>query len=349
MIYYQAEVFVKGVRVAGKSFSQKREAVLWHEKEKQKFTSHPNPFNEQMLFKECVDKFWEDSQTRLMKSTIQSYECRLVYFISSPLSDLKMAEFKGMKIVDWISWLKQQPTAKNLGRKSFAKELAILKTILNWYKNYLNEDFNVPITKKHRQMCVFKKNPPRRPDYYMRPENVGKWVQWLKEHRSHKVYWRLAVFQLSTGARVGEACGLKWSEVDLKYGIARVIRRVRWDQISKKPVLEDVTKTAGSARILILPKGLVEILKEMKVESENELVFTNVDGEPLRYNAIQSAYNAGFEALGLPWRSTHICRHTYATLALIAGNSLSAVQAQPWSHRTEDHSKVCEGCRSFES
>ena len=103
-----------------------------------------------MLFKECVNKFWEDSQTRLMKSTIQSYECRLVYFTASPLSELKMSELKGIEIVNWINWLKQQSTAKNAGRKSFAKELSILKTILHWYKNFLNEDFNVPITKKHR-------------------------------------------------------------------------------------------------------------------------------------------------------------------------------------------------------
>ena len=29
---------------------------------------------------------------------------------------------------------------------------------LNWYKDFLNEDFNVPVTKKHKQICVFKPN-----------------------------------------------------------------------------------------------------------------------------------------------------------------------------------------------
>ena len=33
------------------------------------------------------------------------------------------------------------------------------------------------------------------------------------------------------------------------------------------------------------------------------------------------------ESLVLPWRSTHICRHTFATLALMTTKNLSAVQA----------------------
>ena len=41
IIFYQAEVFIKGARVSMKTFSIKREAVFWHEREKNKFTLSP--------------------------------------------------------------------------------------------------------------------------------------------------------------------------------------------------------------------------------------------------------------------------------------------------------------------
>ena len=65
----------------------------------------------------------------------------------------------------------------------------------------------------------------------------------------------------------------------------------------------------------------------MKKERLNDIVFTDQEGKLLKYNAVQSAFNHGFTALNLPWRSTHICRHTYATIALMTTKNLSAVQA----------------------
>ena len=327
VIFYQAEVFIKGVRVSMKTFSTKREAVFWHEKEKQRLTFSPTSLNDRMLFKDCLDRFLESVKTRIMISTFQRYEQQSIYFYSSPLANVRMSELKGAKVIEWIDWLKKKPTAQLQKRKGFTEELKVLTTVLNWYKNFLNEDFNVPITEKHKEFCILRPKIPRRPDYFIQPEDAKKWVEWLKANKSNPVYWRLACFMLLTGTRVSEACGLKWDAVDLERGLIRILRRVSWDRINKMPSLDEVTKTSGSARLLILPKRLQFILSQMKQEAVNDLVFTNRQGELLKYNAIQSAFNVGFIALKLPWRSTHICRHTFATLALMATKNLSAVQA----------------------
>ena len=229
--------------------------------------------------------------------------------------------------------------------KTFLKELELLRTILNWYSNFVDEDFNVPITKKHRQLCYYKTVQPRRPDYYAKPEELRAFVQWLKEHRSNSVYWRLAIFMILTGARVSEACGMCWDSIDLEHKQARVIQRMGWDYNTKKPYLEETTKTTASVRVLLLSSELIAVLREMKEESKNEtdLLFTDKKGEALKYNAIQSAFNAGFRALKLPWKSTHILRHSYATMALIATRDISSVQASlghTSSRMTEKYAKV---------
>ena len=326
MTFYQAEIFVKGVRVVTKTFSTKKEAVFWHEREKHKFHITSNNLNQMIRFRDCVDRFLKDAKTRMGLNTLQRYEWHCTYFYQSPLAEIKMSEFKGVHVVEWIDWLKSHSKI-NRKRDSFVRELNLLKTILNWYKDFLNEDFNVPVTKKHKQLCVLKIKKPRRPDYFIQPGDARRWIEWLKEHRENPVYWRLATFMLLTGARIGEACGLQWQAVDLKRGLVRVIKRVRWDYWNKTPILEEVTKTAQSARILMLSQNLQDILLEMKKEAVSDLVFTNPQGGLLRYNAVQSAFNAGFIALKLPWRSTHICRHTYATIALMTTKNLSAVQA----------------------
>ena len=326
MTFYQAEVFVKGVRVSTKTFQTKKEAVFWHETERHKFQITTTNINQMITLKNCVDRFLKDAQTRMSFGSIQRYKWLSTYCYSSPLADVKMFELKGIHVVEWINWLKTNATI-NKRRNSFRRELKFLNTLLTWYKDFLNEDFNVPVTKKHKQLCALKVKKPRRPDYFIQPEDAKRWVEWLKENKSNPVYWKLATFMLLTGARVSEACGLKWDAVDFKRNLVRIIRRVSWDYWNKTPTLEEVTKTVQSARILMLSKNLRDLLLEMKKETLNDVVFTDQDGKLLKYNAVQSAFNHGFTALNLPWRSTHICRHTYATIALMTTKNLSAVQA----------------------
>ena len=347
-IFYQAQVYIGGMRLTYKSFNTKAEAVIWHEVQRKRLMKNPSERfkqNTEMLFSNCFKQYLNEGFPLHKKSTRQAYEARFRYFTKGPLPNIKMEEFKAQSVYMWIGWLKKQKTSKNLRRKTFLKELELLKTILNWYRNFIDEDFNVPITKKHKQLCYYKDVQPRRPDYYAKPEELKAFVQWLREHRGNPVYWRLALFMILTGARVSEACGMCWDSIDLEHKQARVIQRMGWDHNTKKPYLEQTTKTSASVRVLLLSSELISVLRKMKEESKNEmaLLFTDKQGEALKYNAIQSAFNAGFKALRLPWRSTHILRHSYATGALIATKDISSVQASlghTSSRMTEKYAKV---------
>ena len=321
-IFYQAEYFSRGVRIISKSFSKKKDALLWIEQMKE----HPyTPSHIEITLKNCMNQFFADAKTRLTPSTFNTYSCQARYLYSSSLASLKMSEVKSILIVQWLSWLKAKSTANNPRRKNFLAELKLLSTILNWYKNYINEDFNIPITKKHKKMCIYKKITPRPLNYFIKPSDSRKWISWLKRNKP-PVYWRLALFMLSTGVRVGEACGLKWSDIDFEQNTARLTQKVRWDFSTRSPYLENSFKTP-SQRLLMIPRPLIKVLRAMKKKSNTSLVFTTSKNNILKYTTIQTAFNQGFISLELPWRSTHICRHTFATIALMSTKNLSAVQA----------------------
>lgn len=327
--FYQAEVFVRGVRVKNRTFDTQAAAYAWHDKTKDDYTkgTQEHEADDGLLFSQCIDKYLEFAKLRIRESTMQCYELRLVYFRTSPLYKLKMGEMTSRRIDQWLEWLIQQPTAKNKGRRTFGKEIELLSVILQWYRNYVDAGFVVPLTKRHRERAIYKAVKKRRVDYFVKPEDIRNWIVWLRGHRN-PVYANLATFMVLTGTRVGEATGLCWDAVDFEHKVAHIFRSITWCHRTKEPTLRESTKTEDSNRIVKLPDELIQLFRELKLQSGGEkLVFPSKKATPMKYNAIQSAFNAGFEALELPWRSTHICRHTYATIAYLATGNLTSVQA----------------------
>ncbi|MGE0174048.1 MAG: site-specific integrase [Oligoflexales bacterium] len=326
-VFYEAQVYVRGIRAAIRSFETRAEAEVWHDVTKASLlsgkpavqTTTGDASQSSDTFGSVVERYLTEGMDRLKESSKQTRLTRVQYFRGTPFDTLAMSDFNSKTVDEWITWLLKHPSRKNPGRKSFLHELKYLTVILHWYRNYVNQDFVVPVVKRHRERVFFKPVSARRPDYFMKPEEIVSWTNWLRSHRSAPVYWQLAVFLVLTGVRVGEACGLCWDAVDLEARVARISKTVMWDHWTRTPALVDTTKTEDSARTIPLAGELVELLKSMKTASTGiGPIFQAAEGGLLRYNRIQSAFNKAFKALGLPWRSTHICRHTHATMMLLA-------------------------------
>ena len=125
--------------------------------------------------------------------------------------------------------------------------------------------------------------------------------------------------ELTTGLRLGEICGLMWTDFDGRAGTLH-IRRTLHREKGGRLVAGD-TKTYAGTRKILLPPSTAELLRTRKKKSFSPWIFHN----PLRPEAPvnpSAAYHQLKKLLaqvGLPSIRFHDLRHTFSTPALTSG------------------------------
>lgn len=122
-----------------------------------------------------------------------------------------------------------------------------------------------------------------------------------------------------TGLRLGEICGLKWSDIDLKRGIikiARTIQRISDGEGSTR-FLIGTPKSEASEREIPIPEFLQELLIS-NVSSLECYVITGTEQfmQPRTYQNILKRY---FSDCDMPGYHFHTLRHTFASRAIEIG------------------------------
>ncbi len=136
----------------------------------------------------------------------------------------------------------------------------------------------------------------------------------------------LVLFLADTGARLGEASSLRWIDLDLEGGTARIARSFSGGRYVT------VTKT-GRERVLELSTRLREELASEcpHIFGEDALVFPNETGGLLDpHNFRERVFRRAVKkAFGKYRRFTpHGLRHTFASLHMARGTNLKWIQAQ---------------------
>ena len=125
--------------------------------------------------------------------------------------------------------------------------------------------------------------------------------------------------EITTGLRLGEICGLKWSDLDESAGKLKIQRSVSQAEGGEVNIGE--TKTEKGTRTILLPKGTLKILSERKKNSVSEWIFPSLLS-PEKPTSPSSAYHrlkVILKGAGLPDIRFHDLRHTFATHALTSG------------------------------
>ena len=150
----------------------------------------------------------------------------------------------------------------------------------------------------------------------------------------YETYFKLV---LATGLRRGEACGLKWSDINWRKRTIHVQRGVvklsHQESITKDP------KTSSGDRMVYLSKEMCQLLKAWRKEcewdrqqtanetvSEDDYLFRQSNGKPMNPCTFTYRFKLILKANNLPLDlNVHSLRHTNASLLIAQGVDVRTV------------------------
>jgi integrase len=160
---------------------------------------------------------------------------------------------------------------------------------------------------------------------------VRAFLDYTADHRLHAAFVVLA----TTGMRRGECLGMRWSDLDLaasRLAIVQTVIAVNHEVRIGSP------KTARGRRTVALDPGTIAVLRRHRQQqleerlimgagfTDHDLVFCRPDGGALHPERFSRTFEIEAERAGVPRIRLHDLRHTWATLALSAGEHPKVVQ-----------------------
>ena len=147
----------------------------------------------------------------------------------------------------------------------------------------------------------------------------------------YETYFKLV---LATGLRRGEACGLKWSDINWRKRTIHVQRGVV--KLSHQESITKAPKTASGDRLVYLSKEMCQLLKAWRKEcewdreqtanetvSEDDYLFRQPNGKPMNPCTFTYRFKLILKANNLPLDlNVHSLRHTNASLLIAQGVDL---------------------------
>ena len=127
---------------------------------------------------------------------------------------------------------------------------------------------------------------------------------------------------MELGLRIGEICGLKWNDFDLKketVQIDRTVNRISCENGHTKIVIQ-TPKTRTSRREVPLPKHIVRALKTLQPSYPSDAWFLSGSTvKPVEPRCYRKSIRAYLKQASVRQVRPHVLRHTFATTCLQAG------------------------------
>lgn len=122
-----------------------------------------------------------------------------------------------------------------------------------------------------------------------------------------------------TGLRVGEVCGLMWSDIDFDksfLNVRRTVQRIRTNNDGTLLIV-DTPKSRTSQRSIPIPEFIMKIMWQFRSNSNHYILSDSI--RVIEPRTLQNRFKSMLKKANLPSVTYHSLRHMFATNCLQAG------------------------------
>lgn len=275
---------------------------------------------------EYLDKWLAQARTNLSPTTCRTYRRIIEGELRPALGHIKLSNLTPLQIQGFISDALAHPSKTGGGVRS-------PRTVQRFYM-MLNKALNQAVRWQliSRNPCSMV-DPPKVAHVEMRALDDAEIAEVLAAAKG-TVFRGPVLLALTAGMRRGEILGLRWSDIDMTAGSLSVVRAL---QDSDDGLVFKQPKTRKGRRIILLPKSVIETLREYRDEQAaahalrppadaayDDLVFTRTDGSPWHPGAFSAEFHQFMLRAKIKARF-HDLRHTHATQLLKRGVPINVV------------------------
>ena len=296
----------------------------------------------------------KDDGTAIYKSVFAKTQKELMpklHQMIEEYKDVDLTENSSMTLGEWMEKWVADYAEPTLRHNKLGKHHTLADSYIRKIHMLLHEILDAAVASK-----LISKNPtegttiPKNNYAPKRILNEEQLDRFMKAILSEPMWHDFFYTEITTGLRLGEICGLKWSDLDENTGKLQIRRSV-----SHEPgggLTFGDTKTEKGMRTILLPKGTLHVLKERKKHAVTEWIFPSLltPEQPTAPNSAYQRLKVILQNAGLPDIRFHDLRHTFATHALsngvdaktlsgILGHTNASFTLDTYTHVTTDMQK----------
>ena len=305
----------------------KEQAVLYENE----IRHTPEPVNTSITLAKYTEHWMADVGPKKLAESTFRRDCQDIRRILPALGHYKLTGLKKESIREFYEQMRSEPNLRNGKPLSEKSVEGIHDTLCSILSDAVEEGYLT----HNPAWRVYKPKGQRQERPVADEETVQRLITALEgQSLKYETYFKLV---LATGMRRGEACGLRWSDVNWRKKSIHIQRNVV--KLSHEPIIVKDPKTSAGDRVVYLSAGMVKLLKAWKKEcewerwqaagetlNEDDYLFRQPNGDPMVPTTFTFRFKKILRQNGLPENlNIHSLRHTNASLMIAQGVDVRTV------------------------